>query len=35
VPIILLYEGSIWMAKLVEKKRKERQDALDREFEEE
>ncbi len=33
VPIILLYEASIWMAKLVEKKRRERQEAIDRELE--
>jgi sec-independent protein translocase protein TatC len=35
VPIILLYEISILMAKLVEKKRRERQEALERELDEE
>ena len=33
LPIIALYEISIWCARLVERKRKEREDALDAELE--
>jgi len=33
LPIIALYEISIWCARLVERKRKEREDELDREVE--
>lgn len=33
LPIICLYEISIWCARLVERKRKEREDALDRDLE--
>jgi sec-independent protein translocase protein TatC len=32
IPIILLYEISIWMAKLVEKKKAEAEEELDDEF---
>jgi sec-independent protein translocase protein TatC len=32
IPIIVLYEISIWSAKLVEKKRAEREQALDEEL---
>ncbi len=35
VPIIILYEVSIWMAKLVEKKREEREEEMERELDDE